>query len=163
MENTGLESKDLKRTLLSLALGKTKVIYRHKNPNQQPHSSPEIFDNDIFTFNDDFKHENYKFQINQVLDKDDLDKPKTDANDKLISEAVKNNLSIQIDAALVRICKKFNKITHVNLMSELLGQKFTKQFEINVNDVKKRIESLIDRDFIVREHIDEEEGYAYVS
>ena len=60
-----------------------------------------------------------------------------------------------IDAAIVRIMKTRKSLTHNELSSEIFQQiRFTAQ----TTDVKRRIESLIDREYIER---DEENSQKY--
>jgi hypothetical protein len=54
----------------------------------------------------------------------------------------------QIDAAIVRIMKTRRTLGHSLLMSELLVQL---KFPVQPQDLKKRIESLIDREFLMRD------------
>lgn len=54
----------------------------------------------------------------------------------------------QIDAAVVRIMKTRKTLSHALLVSELLVQL---KFPIRTQDLKKRIESLIDREFLARD------------
>lgn len=55
----------------------------------------------------------------------------------------------QIEAVIVRIMKSRKKLDHSNLMAEV-----TEQFHANPTEVKKRIESLVDRDFMERDDND---------
>lgn len=54
----------------------------------------------------------------------------------------------QVDAAIVRIMKMRKTLTHNQLISECVSQL---KFPIKPADIKKRIESLIDRDYLARD------------
>jgi len=55
---------------------------------------------------------------------------------------------MQIDAAIVRIMKTRKSLSHKLLVQELLIQL---KFPIRAQDLKKRIESLIDREYLERD------------
>ena len=55
---------------------------------------------------------------------------------------------VQIDAAIVRIMKTRKSLSHKLLVQELLIQL---KFPIRAQDLKKRIESLIDREYLERD------------
>lgn len=54
----------------------------------------------------------------------------------------------QVDAAIVRIMKMRKSLMHNQLISECMAQL---KFPIKPADIKKRIESLIDRDYLARD------------
>jgi hypothetical protein len=54
----------------------------------------------------------------------------------------------QIDAALVRIMKTRKALSHKLLVGEAMGQL---KFPLKASDLKKRIESLIDREYMARD------------
>jgi cullin-4 len=54
----------------------------------------------------------------------------------------------QVDAAIVRIMKMRKTLLHNQLISECVAQL---KFPIKPPDIKKRIESLIDRDYLARD------------
>jgi cullin-4 len=53
-----------------------------------------------------------------------------------------------IDAAIVRIMKMRKQLAHKLLVAEVLGQL---KFSLTASDLKRRIESLIDREFLERD------------
>ena len=57
-------------------------------------------------------------------------------------------LHAQIDAAIVRVMKTRKSLSHKLLVAELLQQL---RFPIKASDLKKRIESLIDREYLERD------------
>lgn len=56
--------------------------------------------------------------------------------------------AVQIDAAIVRVMKTRKSLSHKLLVSELLTQL---KFPMKQSDLKKRIESLIDREYLERD------------
>ena len=56
----------------------------------------------------------------------------------------------QIDAAIVRVMKTRKSLSHKLLVSELLTQL---KFPMKQSDLKKRIESLIDREYLERDRV----------
>lgn len=65
----------------------------------------------------------------------------------------------QVDAAIVRILKSRKHIAHATLMGELMAQL---RFPARPVDLKKRIESLIEREYLARDP-DDGSRYNYVS
>jgi len=158
---TNLEPKELKRAILSLALGKTKIILRHKNPKAKS-GVPEILDDDTFTFNKNFQNENYKIKISQALGKDISGGEGEDGNDKDKLDESKQNMQHVIEAAIVRVMKENQKLSHNRLF--LLVIESIKVVKVSVADVKKGVENMIDKDYIARwGDEEEEEGYNYLA
>ena len=65
----------------------------------------------------------------------------------------------QVDAAVVRIMKARKRLSHTMLMSEVMSQL---RFSAQNADIKKRIESLIERDFLERD-ADDNAFYCYLA
>ena len=57
-------------------------------------------------------------------------------------------IAVQIDAAIVRVMKTRKTLSHKLLVSELMVQL---KFPVRGTDLKKRIESLIDREYLERD------------
>lgn len=64
------------------------------------------------------------------------------------TERVFQDRQYQIDAAIVRIMKTRKTLSHTLLVSELYNQL---KFPVKPTDLKKRIESLIERDYMERD------------
>eukprot|EP00058_Branchiostoma_floridae_P007859 XP_002593347.1 hypothetical protein BRAFLDRAFT_277112 [Branchiostoma floridae] len=143
---TGIEDGELRRTLQSLACGKARVII--KTP-----KGKDVEDGDQFTFNNDFKHKLYRIKINQIQMKE------TQEENVNTTERVFQDRQYQIDAAIVRIMKTRKTLTHTLLVSELYNQL---KFPVKPADLKKRIESLIDRDYMERDK-ENSNQYHYVA
>lgn len=139
---TGMEDQDLCRTLQSLACAKLRVL--RKNPQTR-----EINDMDVFEFNTHFTNPLKRLTINQIQAKE------TQIEQAQTEERVFEDRQFTIDACIVRIMKTRKTISHQSLCSELFESlKFPVQVinmsRLQSNDLKKRIESLIERDFIER-------------
>jgi len=134
-ETTKIEDTELKRTLQSLACGKTSVLI--KTP-----KGIDVHDEDMFKYNKDFKHKLYRIRINHIQLKE------TPEENQTTIERVFQDRQYQVDAAIVRIMKTRKSLSHNLLISEVLNQL---KFPIKQSDIKKRIESLIDRDYIKRD------------
>ncbi|XP_063046895.1 cullin-4B isoform X1 [Engraulis encrasicolus] len=132
---TGIEDSELRRTLQSLACGKARVL--HKTP-----KSKDVEDGDKFSCNDDFKHKLFRIKINQIQMKETVEEQAS------TTERVFQDRQYQIDAAIVRIMKMRKTLTHNLLVSEVYNQL---KFPVKPADLKKRIESLIDRDYMERD------------
>nr|XP_054770971.1 cullin-4A-like [Lytechinus pictus] len=143
---TNIEDSELRRTLQSLACGKARVILK------QP-KGREIEDGDKFAFAKDFKHKLFRIKINQVQMKETVEEQVT------TQERVFQDRQYQIDAAIVRIMKMRKSLSHNLLVSELYNQL---RFPVKPSDLKKRIESLIDRDYMERDK-DNPNQYHYVA
>lgn len=144
--NTGIEVTELRRTLQSLACGKARVL--QKTPRGR-----EVEDGDMFQFNVDFINKLFRIKINQIQMKE------TSEEQKATEERVFQDRQYQIDAAVVRIMKMRKTLGHNLLISELFLQL---KFPVKPADLKKRIESLIDRDYMERDK-DNQNQYNYVA
>merc|ERR1719226_472459 len=145
-EATNIEDGELRRTLQSLACGKARVL-------QKMPRGKDINDGDKFVYNKDFTHQLFHIKINQVQLKE------TNDEQKATEERVFQDRQFQIDAAIVRIMKMRKTLTHTLLLNELYTQL---KFPVKPTDLKKRIESLIDRDYMERDK-DNANQYNYVA
>nr|XP_055101100.1 cullin-4A isoform X3 [Symphalangus syndactylus] len=143
---TGIEDSELRRTLQSLACGKARVLI--KSP-----KGKEVEDGDKFIFNGEFKHKLFRIKINQIQMKETVEEQVS------TTERVFQDRQYQIDAAIVRIMKMRKTLGHNLLVSELYNQL---KFPVKPGDLKKRIESLIDRDYMERDK-DNPNQYHYVA
>ncbi|XP_063288162.1 cullin-4B [Pelobates fuscus] len=132
---TGIEDSELRRTLQSLACGRARVLVKYPK-------SKDVDDGDKFTFNDDFRHQLFRIRINQIQMKETVEEQAS------TTERVFQDRQYQIDAAIVRIMKMRKTLTHNLLVSEVYNQL---KFPVKPADLKKRIESLIDRDYMERD------------
>lgn len=123
----------IKRVLHSLSCGKYKVLKK-----SGPGEKNKIHEHDSFTPNVDFHCKLKRFQIPMAS----LD------NIGQIKAKVREDRSFAIDACLVRIMKARKRLGHQELISEVVSQ--LTQFRPELSQVKKRIESLLERDYLAR-------------
>ncbi|RHY31676.1 hypothetical protein DYB32_003258 [Aphanomyces invadans] len=129
------EIGELRRTLQSLACGKVRVL------NKQP-KGRDVADTDEFVFNAGFTNQLMRIKINSIQMKE------TTEENIETHEAVFRERQYQVDAAIVRIMKARKTLSHALLMSELFVQL---KFPAKPVDIKRRIESLIDREYLERD------------
>lgn len=136
--HTGIEDKELRRTLQSLACGRIRVLL--KEPKGR-----DVEDGDTFHFNAGFTERLFRIKINSIQMKE------TEEENKKTNDEVLQDRQYQIDAAIVRIMKTRKQLSHKLLVSECLQQL---KFPLKAADLKKRIESLIEREYLARDASD---------
>ncbi|XP_059648855.1 cullin-3A [Cornus florida] len=139
---TEIPSSDLKRCLQSLACVKGKNVLR-KDP-----MSKEIGEEDAFFVNDKFTSKFYKVKIGTVVAQKETEPEKQETRQR-----VEEDRKPQIEAAIVRIMKSRRVLDHNNIITEVTKQ-LQSRFLANPGEIKKRIESLIERDFLERDMAD---------
>jgi len=149
-EATKIPASDLKRCLKSLALVKGRNVLR-KEP-----MSKYVGENDALFVNDKFSSKLYKLKIGTVISQHELEPEKLKTRQRLEEER-----KLQTDAAIARIMKSRKQLDHNNLIAEVTKQ-LQSQFLANPTDVKNRIESLIEREFLERDDSDRK-LYRYLS
>ncbi|XP_063918183.1 cullin-4A-like [Zophobas morio] len=145
-ESTNLEEFELKRTLLSLVYGKAKILL--KSP-----KSRDIEDEDVFSFNNKFTDKLFRVKINQIQLQDSPEEEKETEKNVLVDR------QFQIDAAIVRIMKNKKSIKHYMLVRELYK---VLDIPVNQTDLKKRIELLIEREYMERDK-ENKSNYIYIA
>lgn len=138
-EATEIPSADLKRCLQSLALVKGKNVLR-KEP-----LGKDILDTDVFIFNSKFQSKLYKVKVGTVTAQKEGESEKQETRHK-----VEEDRKPQIEAAIVRIMKARKTLDHNSIVTEVtlqLAPRFMAQSAV----IKKRIESLIEREFLERD------------
>jgi cullin-4 len=138
VEKTGMDDGECRRTLQSLACGKTRVLT--KTPKGR-----EIEDDDVFTVNGSFTEKLFRVKVNSIQMKE-TEKETDETNERVFQDR-----QYQIDACLVRIMKTRRTTTHASLVAETFAQI---SFPAKPADVKKRIESLIEREYLERDRND---------
>ncbi|KAJ9540496.1 hypothetical protein OSB04_027002 [Centaurea solstitialis] len=133
---------ELKRCLQSLACAKGKNVLR-KEP-----MSKDISEEDDFFFNDKFSSKFYKVKIGTVVAQKESEPEKQETRQR-----VEEDRKPQIEAAIVRIMKARRVLDHNNIVAEVTKQ-LQSRFLPNPVVIKKRIESLIEREFLERDRED---------
>jgi len=139
---TEIPPTDLKRSLQSLACVKGKNVIR-KEP-----MSKEVAEDDAFFFNDKFSSKLYKVKISTVVAQKESEPEKQETRQR-----VEEDRKPQIEAAIVRIMKSRRVLDHNNIVAEVTKQ-LQSRFLPNPVLIKKRIESLIEREFLERDKAD---------
>jgi len=137
-DTTAIPVGDLKRALQSLACAKFKIL--RKDP-----VGREVEDGDTFSFNEDFSAKQLRFKVGTVSAQKENETEKQETRQK-----VDEDRKPQIEAAIVRIMKSRKEMEHNALIAEVTTQ-LTSRFLPHPNVIKKRIESLIERDFLERD------------
>ncbi|XWS32861.1 hypothetical protein CRYUN_Cryun22dG0026500 [Craigia yunnanensis] len=139
---TEIPASDLKRCLQSLACVKGKNVLR-KEP-----MSKDIADTDIFLSNDKFTSKFFKVKIGTVVAQRE-----SEPENQETRQRVEEDRKPHIEAAIVRIMKARRVLDHNNIVAEVTKQ-LQSRFLPNPIVIKKRIESLIEREFLERDRGD---------
>lgn len=137
-----LPDEHLKRVLHSLACGKYKVL--SKTP-----ASSTIKTSDSFKVNDKFTCQMRKIRI-----------PQATVEESHNPKRVEEDRTVAIEAAAVRIMKARKTLSHQQLLAEILSQ--LAFFRPNPKLIKRRIEALIDREYLERDP-DAPNSYRYLA
>jgi Cullin family/Cullin protein neddylation domain len=147
-QKIGLDERDeMERILQSLALGKdgTRVLRKldhDAEPNKKKKIRLNVDDRDKFTINMSFDSNQRRIRVTNIMWKETKEE-----REKTV-EAVSRDRLYMIDAALVRIMKARKTIFHQQLIPQVLEQV---KVPAQPADVKKRIESLIEREYMERD------------
>ncbi len=141
---TDIPEKDLIRALQSLAMAKPSQRILIK----EPKTTKDIQPSDIFTVNDTFTSKLIRVKINTVSTKGETDPERQETRFK-----IDDDRKHEIEAAIVRIMKARKKMQHNLLVSEVTNQ-LKARFLPSPLVIKKRIEGLIEREYLSRSNED---------
>ncbi|KIY72339.1 Cullin-domain-containing protein [Cylindrobasidium torrendii FP15055 ss-10] len=147
-DRTGIDAPELKRNLQSLACARFKVLRKHP-------AGRDVDDRDSFSFNSDFHDKMQKIKISTVSSKVESSSERKETMDRVDEER-----NFQTEACIVRVMKARKTMSYTQLINEvtpLLAQRF----QPNPADIKKRLESLIERDYL--ERCPDKKSYNYVA
>ena len=144
------------RSLISLSKGAKDKTKNHRLLSHQKHdtTSPRdgvqggILPDDSFTVNRRFKSKTIRMKIPLLSTKQEA-ATKQAQEEEQVTEALNRDRGSAIDAAIVRLLKTRKVIKHQELITELMESGMLK-FSFQPSDVKKRIESLIEREYLER-------------
>jgi cullin 3 len=137
---TNIPMSALTRNLQSLAVApKTRLLI--KEP-----MSRDVKPGDRFSFNTNFVPKAIKIVINVVSAGN---KVEGDTERKETEKPNHDSRSFAIEAAVVRIMKMRKTLSHAELLNETIGA-LNSQFKPDVSMIKKRVESLIEREYLAR-------------
>jgi len=148
---TGLETKELKRTLQSLASGQIPTRVLRKVP-----QGKNVNETDEFHINESWKNERHRIRINQIQMKE------TEEEQQQAEARVLVDRELVLQAAAVRILKAKKTIRHNDLVNEVIEQ-VKNRFAVDVGrELKKTFELLIEKDYM--ERVENNRGmYRYVA
>ncbi|KAH3743482.1 cullin 4 [Pelomyxa schiedti] len=144
-EAIGLGESELKNVLLSLTGNKVPIL--SKSP-----VGGSIEESDAFNWNHKFSSKQHRIKINSLQIQET---PEENAKTK---ESVFQDRMYAVDATIVRIMKTRKQLHHNQLVAELYKQL---KFPATPADLKKRIDSLIEREYM--EKNEETQVYEYMA
>ena len=161
--DTQIPPAELKRALQSLACAKYKIL------NKEP-KGRDVDDGDAFHYNADFSAKQLRFKVGTVSATKETEVEKAETRQK-VDEDRKPQIEVRLlpdiprilapnltsppspthrQAAIVRIMKSRKEMDHNALIAEVTTQ-LQARFHANPNAIKKRLESLIEREFLERD------------
>ncbi|XP_049866673.1 cullin-3-B [Pectinophora gossypiella] len=151
LNETDIPEKDLVRALQSLAMGKPtqRVLIKHPK-------TKEIEPSHQFYVNDAFTSKLHRVKIQTVAAKGESEPERRETRNK-----VDEDRKHEIEAAIVRIMKARKKMAHPLLVAEVTEQ-LRARFLPSPVVIKKRIEGLIEREYLARSP-DDRKVYTYVA
>lgn len=147
--STNIPDADLQRTLQSLACAKFRILV--KTPKGR-----EVNKDDSFSFNSGFTCPLARFKVQQIAARVETAKERKATNEKVEEERMH-----LVEACIVRIMKNRKQLGHNELVQETIRQ-LSSRFQPTLALIKKRIESLIEREYLER-HPDERNVYNYLA
>ncbi|XP_022902236.1 cullin-3 isoform X4 [Onthophagus taurus] len=148
---TDIPERDLIRALQSLAMGKPTQRILIKNP-----KTKDIEPSHEFFVNDSFTSKLHRVKIQTVAAKGESEPERRETRNK-----VDEDRKHEIEAAIVRIMKSRKRMAHNLLVTEVTEQ-LKSRFLPSPVIIKKRIEGLIEREYLARTPEDRK-VYTYVA
>lgn len=151
MASIGLEDREeMERILQSLSIGKdgTRVLQKRDydaTPDKKKKPRANVHDDDLFRVQSGFKSNSRRIRITNIMMKETKEE-----REKTV-EAVSRDRLYLIDAVLVRIMKARKTILHQQLIPQVMEQV---KVPAQPADIKNRIESLIEREYMERDSKD---------
>ncbi|XP_005106158.1 cullin-3-B [Aplysia californica] len=149
---TDMPERELTRALQSLAVGKIGQRILQKEP-----KTKDIEASHIFSVNDQFSSKLVRVKIQMVASNKGEAEPESRATRIKVDEDRKH----EIEAALVRIMKARKKLQHNSLVAECT-EMLRPRFLPSPVVIKKRIEGLIEREYLARA-TEDRKIYTYVA
>ncbi|KAL0575168.1 hypothetical protein V5O48_006790 [Marasmius crinis-equi] len=145
---TSIEDVELQRHLQSLACAKFKVLKKHP-------PGRDVSPTDSFSFNAGFTSNLQKIKISTVSSKVESGEERKETKDRIDEER-----RHQTEACIVRIMKDRKHMTHNDLINEVT-RLLSSRFKPNPLIIKKRIEGLIEREYL--ERCEDRKSYNYLA
>ncbi|KAJ5038660.1 uncharacterized protein L3040_006340 [Drepanopeziza brunnea f. sp. 'multigermtubi'] len=154
-QTTNIPDHDLVRMLHTLAVNpKAKVLT--KNPDNKHIPKP----GDTFTFNAKFTSKTIKIKAPVMLNV--VNRAEDEAERKATEESNNEHRGNIIDTVIVRIMKARKTISHQMLFAEVISQ-LSQRFKPDIGMMKRRVESLIEREYMERVETAAVPTYNYVA
>ena len=153
LQLTNIADMEMKCNLIPFL--QLKILLK-SNPANPAQSVKEFHASDVYTLNTAFKHQMYKIKVPIAHAKDNKSMEKIDIADK-----VEEDRRHIVEATIVKIMKARRKIEHNALIAEatkILSQKFCPDPIM----IKKRIEQLIEREYMERD-AEDRRFYKYIA
>ena len=153
LQMTQMGDLDMKCNVIPLLQLKVLLKSNPANPSQ---SVKEFTASDVYSVNTGFKYHMYKIKVPLAHAKESKQAEKTE-----VAEKVDEDRKHMVEAIIVKVMKTRRKIEHNALIAEatkILSQKFNPDPTM----IKKRIESLIDREYMERDQEDRR-FYKYIA
>lgn len=151
-EETMIPERDLMRALLPLSVGKHSQRILVKFP-----KSKDIEPTHTFSVNESFTSSFHRVKIQQASARQGEAEPERNETRKKVDEDRKH----EIEACIVRIMKARKHMNHNQLVSEVVEQ-LNKRFQPSPIIIKKRVEGLIEREYMKRSDEDRKQ-YIYLA
>jgi len=151
---TRIPDQECKRHLLSLTTPIARVLIKERK-------GKEIADSDVFRVNLAYKNPKLRNRIKLVTIKSSRTSSSASGSVAELPAHVLAQRSNMIDAAVVRIMKSRKSLDHASLIAETTRQ-LSMRFQPQPLQIKKRIENLIERDYLERDETDRR-VYHYVA
>ena len=148
LDQTKLEEDELKRTMQSLALSKTRVLVK------QP-GGREIMRDDVFSVNDAFESKSRKVHIPTIRATAQIER-----EDKRAHEEIDGLRVYALDSAIVRYMKQHKTAQHTKLQMAVAED--VKRFKPTNRMIQQRIDDLIAKDYMERDP-DDKKVYKYLA
>ncbi|KAL1927365.1 hypothetical protein VTP01DRAFT_3994 [Rhizomucor pusillus] len=129
---TNIDELELRRTLKTLSCGTEKLLLK-STPGQ------DVEDTDSFAYNDNYENRHSRVRMLAEKVSEVVEDPETMPRGVLFTR------QHQLDAAIVRIMKNKRHLGHSALLNEVIRQV---QFPVTAQDVKRRIETLIEKEYL---------------
>ncbi|KAI9184431.1 hypothetical protein H9P43_003484 [Blastocladiella emersonii ATCC 22665] len=152
VQETGIPEPELKRTLQSLSVAKIALLT--KSP-----ATRAVNPGDTFAFNANFSDKRTKLKVAALVAAPTRGEADTERAATLAS--VEEERRGLIDATIVRVMKARNTLGHNELITETV-RIVAARFQPSTNMIKRRIEDLIDREYLARSEADNR-TYTYVA